>query len=270
MIQVSEVPSSRANMKTPVFDLLGIRVHALSKHDLMNIISRAVDDCARCIIGNHNLHSLYVWSHEPRMRQFYFLTDYTHIDGMSVVLLGRLLGLPLKREHRTGYVDFLPFLAEEAANHEWRIFYLGSRPGVAETAAGELRKRYPGLRIRTHHGHFDADQAGRENQRVLAEINAYAPHILLVGMGMPRQEVWVLENQKEIAANAVLCCGGLMDYIAGVIPTPPRWIGRLGFEWLYRLVSEPGRLWQRYLLEPWAVLGHLTRSYLSCAFPRSD
>jgi len=203
------------------------------------------------------------------MREFYSLTDYNHIDGMSLVLLGRLLGLPLKREHRTGYMDLLPLLAEQAADHGWRIFYLGSRPGMAAKAARILKSRYPGLQIRTHHGHFNAEHSGPENQAVLAEIKAYAPDILMVGMGMPRQEVWVLENQKEITARAVFCCGALMDYVAGEIPTAPRWIGRLGFEWLYRLLSEPARLWRRYLLEPWSVMGRLTQLYLSRTHLRS-
>jgi N-acetylglucosaminyldiphosphoundecaprenol N-acetyl-beta-D-mannosaminyltransferase len=256
-------------METQTFDLFGIRVHTLSKRELVDCVSRAVATGARCIIGNHNLHSLYMWFQEPRMREFYSVTDYTHIDGMSIVLLGRLLGLPLKPEHRTGYMDLLPLLAEKATNDEWRIFYLGSRPGVAEKAARMLRNRHAGLQIRTHHGHFNAEQCGPENQAVLAEIKAYAPDILMVGMGMPRQEVWVLENQKDIAARAVFCCGALMDYIAGEIPTPPRWIGRLGFEWLYRLLSEPARLWRRYLLEPWSVMGRLARMYLSSSHSKS-
>jgi N-acetylglucosaminyldiphosphoundecaprenol N-acetyl-beta-D-mannosaminyltransferase len=91
----------------------------------------------------------------------------------------------------------------------------------------------------------------------------------MVGMGMPRQEVWVLENREDIDARALFCCGALMDYVAGEIPTPPRWIGRLGFEWLYRLLSEPSRLWRRYLLEPWSVMERLTWSYLSSTYLKS-
>jgi N-acetylglucosaminyldiphosphoundecaprenol N-acetyl-beta-D-mannosaminyltransferase len=256
-------------METPSFDLLGIRIHAMSKRELVDCVSQAVNGRTRRIIGNHNLHSLYVWFHEPRIREFYSMTDYTHIDGMPLVLLGWLLGLPLKRKHRTSYVDLLPLLAEEAAKHGWRIFYLGSRPGVADKAARMLRNRYTGLQIRTRHGHFNAEQAGPENQAVLAEIKAYAPDVLMVGMGMPRQELWVLENQKEIAARAIFCCGALMDYVAGEIPTPPRWIGHIGLEWLYRLLSEPARLWQRYLVEPWSVMAQLTRLYWNSTYSRT-
>ncbi|HLY62262.1 MAG TPA: WecB/TagA/CpsF family glycosyltransferase [Terriglobia bacterium] len=256
-------------MRTPSFDLFGIRLHALSKIDLVREVSHAVTNHSTSIIGNHNLHSLYLWFQEPRMREFYSFADYIHIDGMSIILLGRLLGLPLRREHRTAYMDLLPILAQEAVKKDWRIFYLGSKPGVAEKAARILRSQHKGLQIATHHGHFDPTQTGTENQSILAEIKAYSPDILMVGMGMPRQEAWVIENRKDIAAHAVFCCGALMDYVAGEIPTPPRWIGLLGFEWLYRLLSEPGRLWRRYLLEPWSVMGQIARLVLSSSNSRT-
>jgi N-acetylglucosaminyldiphosphoundecaprenol N-acetyl-beta-D-mannosaminyltransferase len=248
-------------MTVPSFDLLGIRVHAMTRHDLVGTAARAVDDRATCIIANHNLHSLYLWRQEPKMREFYSLANYVNIDGMSLVLLGRLFGLPLKSKHRTNYIDLLPLLAEEAARSQWRVFYLGSGPGVAETAARTLRTRYPGLQIATRDGYFNTDQCGAENQSVLAEICSYAPDILMVGMGMPRQEIWIAENLKGIAAHAVLCCGGLMDLVAGEIPTAPRWLGPLGLEWLYRLFSEPARLWRRYLVEPWVILIRATNGY---------
>jgi N-acetylglucosaminyldiphosphoundecaprenol N-acetyl-beta-D-mannosaminyltransferase len=73
-------------------------------------------------------------------------------------------------------------------------------------------------------------------------------------MGMPRQEWWILDNLDRISANIVLQAGACFDYVAGEVPLPPRWMGQLGLEWLYRLVSEPGRLWRRYLVEPWSLL----------------
>ena len=134
-------------VRIPSFDLLGIHLHAMTKQDLVSTVVQAVDARTRCIIGNHNLHSLYLWGNEPKMRNFYFLADYINIDGMSLVLLGRLFGRPFKSEHRTNYIDLLPLFADEATKRQWRVFYLGSRPGVAEKAARTLRSRYPGLQI---------------------------------------------------------------------------------------------------------------------------
>jgi len=164
--------------------------------------------------------------------------------------------------HRTTNLDLLPLLAPEAVRRQWRVFYLGSRPGVAERAARTLRTQYPELQIATHDGYFETSQSGEENQRVLAEIHDYAPDVLMVGMGMPRQEIWIEENLKDIAATAIFCCGGLMDLVAGEIPTPPRWFGSLGFEWLFRLLSQPARTWRRYLIEPWVILIRVVTQYL--------
>jgi N-acetylglucosaminyldiphosphoundecaprenol N-acetyl-beta-D-mannosaminyltransferase len=114
-------------------------------------------------------------------------------------------------------------------------------------------------------GYFDPTQNSAENQAVLDSIRSFHPNVLLVGMGMPRQETWLLENLDGINTNAVYCCGAMMDYLTGNIPTPPRWMGQIGLEWLYRLLSEPNRLWRRYLVEPWTVLGIVAREFLNLA-----
>jgi N-acetylglucosaminyldiphosphoundecaprenol N-acetyl-beta-D-mannosaminyltransferase len=201
------------------------------------------------------------------MREFNSSADCTHIDGLSLVLLGRLFGLPLRSDHRTTWLDLLPLLAEEATRRQWRIFYLGSRPGVAEKGARALRARYPGLLISARDGYFDTNRFSKDNQGVLAEIRRYAPDILLVGMGMPRQETWILQNREEIAAHAIFTSGALMDYVAGEVPAPPRWLGPLGLEWLYRLLSEPARLWRRYLVEPWLIFIYMASRYLRKGHP---
>jgi len=246
-------------LSNPGVSLLDLRVNKLSSRGIVRLVTNTLQDRKRTVIANHNMKSMYLWYHEPKMREFYALADYTHIDGMSLVLLGKLLGVPFNREDRATSVDFFPLLAEQAVERGWRLFYLGSRPGVADKGAARLRKQYPGLQIQTHHGHFDPAKDSDENRKVLAEINAYAPDILFVGMGMPRQEIWILENHEDLHANAVFPTGALMDYVAGEIATPPRWLASLYMEWLYRLVSEPTRLWRRYLLEPWFVFGQVLR-----------
>jgi N-acetylglucosaminyldiphosphoundecaprenol N-acetyl-beta-D-mannosaminyltransferase len=123
-----------------------------------------------------------------------------------------------------------------------------------------LREQYPGLELRTHHGYFETQ--GAENEAVLLDIRSYAPDVLMVGMGMPRQEAWVSENIDCIDARTIFsCCGCTMDYIAGKVSSCPRWLGNIGFEWLYRLGVEPARLWYRYLVEPWFILLQLGASY---------
>jgi len=244
--------------------LLGVNLHALSISQLNALIAEAIARNQRWIIAHHNLHSIYLYHHDFKMPAFYAKADYIHIDGMPLVLLGRLLGLPLQRKQRVTYVDWTEPLMTAAAQQGWRVFYLGSKPGVAERGAKILQHKFPNLQIATAQGYFDAHPDSQENQAVLATINAYQPHVLMVGMSMPRQEHWVLDNLEQISANAILTAGGAIDYVAGAILTPPRWAGRWGLEWLFRLVAEPKRLWRRYLVEPW----FLVRLFLAQGFKR--
>ncbi len=90
---------------------------------------------------------------------------------------------------------------------------------------------------------------------MLDEIAGFDPDVLMVGMGMPLQEIWTLENRSALARGVILTVGAAFDYEADAQKTPPRWTGRLGVEWLARLIDQPGRLGYRYLVEPWWLLG---------------
>lgn len=258
--------------KPPSYPLLGGRVNAVTIADLHDLIAEEVATGGKCIIASQNLHGIYTSRVDHQMREFYRQAKYVRIDGMPVVFWARILGYPVKREHRVTWVDWLRPLLIESVRQHWRVFYLGSKPGVASRGMEVLRKEIPGIQVDTAHGYFDSTPGSDDNDRVVETINAFRPHILMVGMGMPRQERWILDNLEDIHANVFLPCGACIDYVAGMIPTPPRWMGRVGLEWLSRLTTEPGRLWQRYLVEPWfladlflrdikaAVLGRLSRA----------
>jgi len=245
------------------FTLLGVVVDPLTIAELNERIAKAVNQGERLIIAHHNLHSVYLYHRDPKMRAFFARAQVVHIDGMPLVYWARVLGYPVRKQHRVTYVDWVHPLMATAAAEGWRVFYLGGKPGVAARAAEKLRRQYPGLVLETRHGYFTPE----ENDAVLEEIARFQPHVLMVGMGMPRQEHWVLDNLERISANAILTAGACFDYVAGVIPTPPRWMGRVGLEWLYRLWSEPRRLARRYLLEPWFLVP-LALKDLSARFHR--
>lgn len=125
---------------------------------------------------------------------------------------------------------------------------------MAEAARQRLAAAHPGCQIGVHHGYFDPDPASAENQAVLAAILDFGPDILLVGMGMPRQEAWILANRHAVPRGVMFSVGAAFDYEAGAQTAAPRWMGRLGLEWLFRLASQPRRLAFRYLVEPWFLL----------------
>jgi N-acetylglucosaminyldiphosphoundecaprenol N-acetyl-beta-D-mannosaminyltransferase len=237
-------------MKIEWYEILGVKVNLLNMDQLNSLIREAVTKNLKWVIANHNLNSLYIFHHDYGMRDFYKLANYVHIDGMALIFLGKFLKLPFKRKHRVTYADWIWMLMEQAVKEGWRILYLGSKPGVADKGAEILRNKYPGLKIATEPGYFSACD---ENHLVIDKIKVHNPDILMVGMGMPRQEKWIVDNINDIEVNIILPCGACIDYIAQEIPTPPRWMGQVGLEWLYRLITDPKRLWKRYLLEPWFI-----------------
>ncbi len=241
-------------MGMTTYELLGVRVNPVTAGELLQIICDAIAGDRRIVIGNHNLHSLYLVRHDHEMRGFFADADLAYIDGMSLILSGKVLGLPLKRSQRVTFLDVVDTFMQDAAANGWRLFFLGAKPGVAERAASRIREHCTGIILETSDGYFDAAPASAENRAVIAQIRAFRPNVVLVGMGMSRQEYWVLNHRHEVDANVTIVLGGIFDYLSGDIPTPPRRIGQIGFEWLFRLCCEPRRLWRRYLVEPWFLL----------------
>ena len=242
---------------------LGLTLNPMSSPELTAVVEQGVLESRKWIITNHNLHSVYLFHRQPRLREFYKNAHSIFIDGMPLIALGKLYGYALEREQRVTLADWMHPLMELAARKRWRVFNLGSPDGVAEKGAAALRRMYPGLQIEVSNGYFDARPGSSGNEEVVQRINAYKPDLLMVGMGMPRQEFWTLENYARLDAHVILASNGAaIDYVAGAVPTPPRWAGRLGLEWAFRLVSEPRRLFGRYLIEPWYILMLLAMDFV--------
>ena len=145
--------------------------------------------------------------------------------------------------------DWISLLAAECVRGHLSLFLLGARPGVAEKAGDYLIKQFPGLNVAgIHHGYFDKSFECPENEVVLRAIEASKADILLVGLGMPIQERWLMENWDRLNISVALPVGALFDYLAGEIPRAPHWMTDHGLEWLGRLIIEPRRMWRRYLL----------------------
>jgi len=181
----------------------------------------------------------------PELRQALESADLVYCDGYGVRLAARALDVAVP--HRMTGADWVWGLAAlcEAAGHS--IYLLGSEPGVALEAAGRLRRSYPELRVAgAHHGYFELDSP--HGARVVEDINAAGTDIVLVGMGTPKQELWVERHAGELDVDVLWTVGALLDYMAGRVPRAPRWLADHGLEWIFRLAMEPQRMWRRYLL----------------------
>jgi N-acetylglucosaminyldiphosphoundecaprenol N-acetyl-beta-D-mannosaminyltransferase len=171
--------------------------------------------------------------------------DLVYCDGYGVRLAARVLNRPVP--HRMTGADWIWDLARlcELAGHP--LYLLGSEPPLAREAATRLRRFYPALDVvGAHHGFFDVDSP--HNERVIEDINAYRPRIVLVGMGTPKQELWVDRYADRLDGAVVWTVGSLFDYVSGRTPRAPRALADNGLEWIFRLAIEPHRMWRRYLL----------------------
>lgn len=238
--------------------LLGAEMDVLTTSSLMARIGEGVTRARAgedgLLVGNHNLHSLKLLrARDPGMAAFYAAIDVTQIDSMPLVAWGKLLGRPVGRENRLTYLDWREAFWKAATEAEWKVFHLGCAPGVNEAAIAAIHRRWPHARIEGRDGFFDVN--GPDNDAVLAQIAKARPDVLLVGMGMPRQEAWMIANRDRLPPTVMVQLGGAFAYEAEAVPTPPRWTGRLGVEWLWRFSTEPRRLFHRYFVEPWGLAG---------------
>jgi N-acetylglucosaminyldiphosphoundecaprenol N-acetyl-beta-D-mannosaminyltransferase len=192
-----------------------------------------------------NAHVLNQSLHDPALRDALEAADLVYCDGYGVRLAARALEAPVP--HRMTGADWVWDLAELCERREASLYLLGAEPGVAALAAQRLRRWYPGLEVRgTHHGYFEG--GSEHDERVVEELNTVRPDILLVGMGTPKQELWVQATASRLDVGVVWTVGALFDYLAGRVPRAPGWLADNGMEWIFRLAIEPQRMWRRYLL----------------------
>jgi N-acetylglucosaminyldiphosphoundecaprenol N-acetyl-beta-D-mannosaminyltransferase len=242
------------------YKLLGITIDAVTSEQLIDAAVAAVDSKRRNLIfGNHNLHSLHLFHKEANLAEFYSNCHLTHIDGMSLILLGRMLGLPLARRHRTTYLDWIEAFLATAESKGWKVYVLGGTAESAATLPDLLHKNFPALKIRSHHGFITP----QDDAAILDDIRDFAPDALMVGMGMPRQERWIVRALPHLNTSLIFNCGAAFEYLVGAKYRPPRWAGQLGVEWLFRMLSEPRRLAGRYLIEPFCIIPLLVRAAIS-------
>jgi N-acetylglucosaminyldiphosphoundecaprenol N-acetyl-beta-D-mannosaminyltransferase len=186
--------------------------------------------------------------------------DLVLADGQPLVWAARLLGTPLKA--RVTGSDLFPLVCALAARTGRRVFFLGGDPGVAEEARALLEAAMPGLRVvGTHCPPVGFEQDPVETRLAVERVRAAAPQIVFVGLGSPKQERWIARHRYEYGPAVSIGVGISFSFVAGRVARAPRWMQRVGLEWLHRLSREPRRLWRRYLVRDPAFLGIVARQW---------
>jgi N-acetylglucosaminyldiphosphoundecaprenol N-acetyl-beta-D-mannosaminyltransferase len=228
-------------------NILGVHVSQVSVKSLVDYISGAISNGSKVRAVYVNVHAINLAQDFTWFSDFLNGSEIAFCDGFGVKWGARLLGLRLPE--RLSPPDWIDSLVEACARGRFSIYMLGARPGVAEKVGELLKRKFPDLNIvGFQQGFFEKTAGCMANEAVVEAINQARPDILLVGLGMPTQERWLLDNWDHINVRAAVTVGALFDYLAGEFTRAPHWMTDHGLEWLARLVAEPRRLWRRYLL----------------------
>lgn len=228
-------------------NLFGIRVDPLSMREAVDVVLGWIDGPGESrYVVTPNVDHLVILEDDSEFRRSYEDAGLVLIDGKPVLAAARLLGSSVP-----GTVpgsDLVPALFEAAnCRGSVSVFLLGAAPGVAERAASHIEETWPKLNVvGTLSPPYGFEKDAAESERIITAVNDVSPDILVVGLGAPKQEIWVHRYRTRLDARAILCVGATIDFIAGEKKRAPEWMQRMGFEWLFRMLSEPRRLVKRY------------------------
>ncbi len=222
--------------------LFGVQFDAIRMEDVTERARSAIATRRRLLIGVMNAAKIVNMRRDPLLRGSLMECDLMLADGQSVVWASRLLRRPLPE--RVAGIDVFESLLDLAYRENRSVYLLGARPEVLRTLERRLRDRFPGLRIAgSHHGYFDMEEA----PQVAAQIRQSGADMLFLGITSPKKEIFLGTFGPSLDVPVLHGVGGSFDIMAGLTRrAPPSW-QRLGMEWAYRVLQEPGRLWWRYL-----------------------
>jgi N-acetylglucosaminyldiphosphoundecaprenol N-acetyl-beta-D-mannosaminyltransferase len=242
------------------YRVLGAPVTAVPASGLLDLIESAIAERRRLIVASQNMHGLHTYLHDHRFRELHEHPDtVVHIDGTPLLWFGRARGFPIDHRHRTGVIDWLPLVLRRAETDEWRIYHLGGDAKTLRRALEAIRDEHPRLTIDGHHGFFENARESSAGDTVGSGIAGFRPDILLVGMGMGRQESWIMDHMNHLEVPVIITTGACIRMVAGELPTAPRWMGRVGLEWAYRFAHEPRSTFRRYFIEPIEIVNTAVR-----------
>ena len=227
------------------YEVLGVGVHAVQIGDVVERIERWIAQEAHGhFVAVTGMHGVMEAQHDPTFKQVLNAADLVVPDGMPLVWLGRRRGYALERR------VYGPELMEtflERTGGRYRHFLYGGTEAVLAALVERLRDRGGVNVVGTYSPPFRPLSAA-EDQQVTSLINAARPDVLWVGLSTPKQERWMFSHRARLRVPVALGVGAAFDFLAGLKPQAPKWMQEHGLEWLFRLGSEPRRLWRRYLI----------------------
>ena len=226
--------------------ILGMRVDITSYKDATQQVLEWAGAEERCYICAANVHMVMETYDSEEFRKRVNCAALVTPDGMPLVWALRLLGV--KEATRVYGPDLTIHVLEEATRESVPVGFYGGSPEVMTLLRKSVERRFPGLKIAYAFSPPFRPLNDEEDERIVKEINSSGARILFVGLGCPKQERWMAEHSASIN-TVMLAVGAAFDFLAGAKSQAPRWMMRVGLEWLFRLTTEPRRLWRRYCIQ---------------------
>ena len=217
-------------------DILGIPVDSTTMAEAVAKVGSFIEEGGLHMVFTPNAEMIMIAQKDAELKNILSQADMLTADGAGVVLASRILKRSVPE--KVSGIDLVKEIFRVYGTRGIRCFLLGAKPGVAETAAANISRDYPGVVIAgCHDGYFTEDM----NEKIVNEINASKPDLLLVALGAPKQEKWIFEHRKKLDVKVCIGVGGTIDVLAGKVALAPDFFRRNGLEWLYRLIREPRR-----------------------------
>ncbi len=219
----------------PKVNILGIGINKITLNEALQKIENYLEEDRLHLIVTANPEIIMLAKRDEKFAEILKQADLITADGIGLVIGAKILGEALP-ERVTG-IDLSTGLFNLARQKDWTLYFLGGAPGIAAEAAANLMRNYPGLKIiGWHHGYF------QDSEPILQEIEEKEPDILLVALGMGKQEKWIIDHQKRLPVKIAIGVGGSLDVHAGRVQRAPEVFQKLGLEWFYRLLKQPSRI----------------------------
>jgi N-acetylglucosaminyldiphosphoundecaprenol N-acetyl-beta-D-mannosaminyltransferase len=231
-------------------NLLDVEVTAVQEHRMAGVLSGLIAAGGRRTVVGHNLHSCYLYHTLPAFRELYESADVVLMDGAPVYALWKLQGYSAAPDtsFRVGSTDWIKHLGSVQGLD--RVAVVGTNGTSNALACRKLETLVPGAKVL---GWAGENWGPERESNVVDELQAFAPNLVLVGLGMPLQETFLWQRRDDLPDAVYGAVGGALDQISGHQVLAPRWLGRLGFEWLWRLMISPRRVFGRVFIEPWKL-----------------
>lgn len=225
-------------------NILGVRVHAVNIPQVVEEIDGLIQRAGKGYFTVTGVHGIMESQRSVKVRRAHNHSFLTVPDGMPLVYIGRWKGFT--EMSRCYGPDLMTAVMEESLIKGYTHFFYGGKEGVAEELKRIMEQKFPGIQIvGTYTPPFRPLNKAEEKQlqQMVAELK---PHIFWVGLSTPKQELFMYHFLPKLDTNVMIGVGAAFDFHTGQIPMAPRWMQRMALEWLYRLLSEPKRLWKRY------------------------